>query len=135
MSLQIEYLAPLIATEWPQSLHFHFVLVMVLISRRIIFLTFSLLSEWMLCVCVCCCFFVVVFFPHNLLQFQGGSFTPADSGALIFIYYFTSTVCLHPEVFTDLYQCLSVITPAATAAISPEVDFVCLPAELIYLCL
>lgn len=34
-------------TKWPQCLHFHFVLVVFLISRRIVFLTFSLVSRWL----------------------------------------------------------------------------------------
>lgn len=34
-------------TKWPQYLHFHFVLVVFLISRHIVFLTFSLVSRWL----------------------------------------------------------------------------------------
>lgn len=71
-------------TKWPQCLHFHFVLVVFLISRRIVFLTFSLVSRWMS-------------FPHLFLCFKVAALnqrktnkahSPPPS----------SSVCLHPEL-------------------------------------
>lgn len=80
-------------TKWPQFLHFHFVLVIIFISRRIVFLTLSLVSRWNVC-------------PHLFSGFK----------VFVCIQCYFSFLCLW--MFTDFYQRLNVITLAPTKAIN-----------------